>query len=133
MSSDNAGDERGKYRMTVSRMTVDKLGVKLYDKVSAVIAELVANGYDADAERIIIEAPMDTMLASLQRRRVRQWLHHHRQRFWPRNGSRCREPILPQGRRRAQERPEARRQDSSTQSPSDGTEGSRKASAVRNL
>lgn len=28
----------GKYVMTISRMTVDKLGVKLYDRVSAVIA-----------------------------------------------------------------------------------------------
>lgn len=65
MSSDEAADARGKYKMTISRMTVDKLGVKLYDKVSAVIAELVANGYDADAERVTIEAPMDTMLASL--------------------------------------------------------------------
>ena len=41
---------RDRYRMTISRMTIDKLGVKLYDKVSAVIAELVANAYDADAD-----------------------------------------------------------------------------------
>jgi len=34
---------RPKYQMTISRMTVDKLGVKLYDKVAAVMAELVAN------------------------------------------------------------------------------------------
>ena len=31
-----------KYQMTISRLTVDKLGVKLYDRVSAVIAEIVA-------------------------------------------------------------------------------------------
>ena len=42
----------GRYRMTISRMTVDKLGIKLYDNVSAVVAELVANCYDADAERV---------------------------------------------------------------------------------
>ena len=54
----------GKYKMSISRLTVDKLGVRLYDKVSAVIAELVANGYDADAECVTIEAPMNTMLAS---------------------------------------------------------------------
>ena len=65
MNPGGAADARGKYKMTISRMTVDKLGVKLYDKVSAVIAELVANGYDADAEHVTIEAPMDTMLASL--------------------------------------------------------------------
>ena len=51
--------------MTISRMTVDKLGVKLYDRVSAVIAELVANGYDADAEVVTIEAPMGTYLATV--------------------------------------------------------------------
>ena len=56
--------------MTISRMTVDKLGVKLYDKVSAVIAELVANGYDADAEEVTVEAPMGVTLASLSRGNV---------------------------------------------------------------
>ena len=61
-----AGD-RGKYRMTISRMTVDNLGVKLYDKVSAVIAELVANSYDADAEEVTVEASMGMMLASLSK------------------------------------------------------------------
>lgn len=54
----------GQYVMTISRMTVDKLGVKLYDRVSAVIAELVANSYDADAERVTIEAPMGAYLAT---------------------------------------------------------------------
>jgi hypothetical protein len=39
----------GKYVMTISRLTIDKLGVKLYDRMSAVIAELVSNGYDANA------------------------------------------------------------------------------------
>ena len=33
------------YSMRISRLTVDKLGVKLHDKVSAVIAELIANAY----------------------------------------------------------------------------------------
>ena len=54
-----------RYRMTISRLTVDKLGVKLYDRASAVIAELVANGYDADAEVVTIEAPMGTYLATV--------------------------------------------------------------------
>ena len=53
-----------KYKMRISRLTIDKLGVKLYDKVSAVIAELVSNSYDADATEVIIEAPMDIYLAS---------------------------------------------------------------------
>lgn len=53
-----------KYMMTISRLTVDKLGVRLYDRVSAVIAELVANSYDADATLVKISAPMDQWLAS---------------------------------------------------------------------
>ena len=53
-----------KYLMTISRLTVDKLGVRLYDRVSAVIAELVANSYDADATVVKISAPMDQWLAS---------------------------------------------------------------------
>ncbi len=52
-----------KYRMTISRLTVDKLGVKLYDRVSAVIAELVANSYDADATEVVISGPMGELLA----------------------------------------------------------------------
>jgi hypothetical protein len=54
----------GQYVMTISRMTVDKLGVKLYDRVSAVMAELVANSYDADATQVSIEAPMGVYLAT---------------------------------------------------------------------
>ena len=47
-----------KYKMTISRLTVDKLGVKLYDRVSAVIAEIIANSYDADATEVTVRAPM---------------------------------------------------------------------------
>ncbi len=56
----------GQYVMTISRMTVDKLGVKLYDRVSAVMAELVANSYDADATEVTIEAPMGVYLATMK-------------------------------------------------------------------
>lgn len=52
--------------MTISRLTVDKLGVKLYDRVSAVIAEVVANSYDADATEVTITAPMGQLLATKQ-------------------------------------------------------------------
>lgn len=52
------------YVMKISRLTIDKLGVKLYDKVSAVIAELVSNSYDADATEVSIYAPMGEFLAS---------------------------------------------------------------------
>lgn len=53
-----------KYTMRISRQTVDKLGVRLYDKVSAVIAELISNSYDADARGVIVEAPMGQSLAT---------------------------------------------------------------------
>jgi hypothetical protein len=59
-----------KYTMTISRLTVDKLGVKLYDRLSAVLAELVANSYDADATLVRIEAPMDEMLALKEKGRI---------------------------------------------------------------
>lgn len=51
------------YTMRISRLTVDKLGVKLYDRVSAVIAELISNAYDADATEVVVRAPMGQYLA----------------------------------------------------------------------
>jgi hypothetical protein len=50
--------------MRISRLTVDKLGVKLYDRASAVIGELISNSYDADATTVTIEAPMGQYLAT---------------------------------------------------------------------
>jgi len=50
------------YRLKISRLTIDKLGVKLYDRVSAVVAELVANSYDADATEVRVELPLATLL-----------------------------------------------------------------------
>lgn len=52
------------YKLRISRLTIDKLGVKLYDKVSAVVAELVANSYDADAETVSVSLPLSTLLTS---------------------------------------------------------------------
>jgi hypothetical protein len=52
------------YQLRISRLTVDKLGVKLYDKASAVVAELIANGYDADAEEVTVRLPLNLQLAS---------------------------------------------------------------------
>ena len=52
------------YTMKISRLTVDKLGVKLYDRVSAVIAELISNSYDADATEVVVRAPMGQFLAT---------------------------------------------------------------------
>jgi len=64
MATKKAAATKPKYVMKISRLTVDKLGVKLYDRVSAVIAELVANSYDADAVKVTITAPMGEYLAS---------------------------------------------------------------------
>lgn len=55
--------QQNEYELRISRLTVDKLGVKLYDKASAVVAELVANGYDADAENVRVRTPLGTELA----------------------------------------------------------------------
>ena len=52
------------YTMTISRNTIDKLGVKLYDRVSDVLAEIVSNSYDADAERVTVSVPAGTSLAT---------------------------------------------------------------------
>ena len=52
--------------MRISRKTVDKLGVKLYDQAAAVVAELIANAYDADAEKVTIHIPLNVWLATVQ-------------------------------------------------------------------
>ncbi|WDZ86385.1 ATP-binding protein [Micromonospora cathayae] len=49
--------------MKISRLTIDKLGIKLYDRVTAVLAELIANSYDADAATVTITLPWGTLLA----------------------------------------------------------------------
>lgn len=53
-----------RYTLRISRLTIDKLGVKLYDKVSAAVAELIANSYDADATEVVVEVPLGTELAT---------------------------------------------------------------------
>lgn len=56
--------------MRISRTTIDKLGVKLYDKTADVISELIANGYDADAEEITVHVPINVFLASKKKGKV---------------------------------------------------------------
>lgn len=53
-----------KYIMTISRNTIDKLGVRLYDKAADVISELISNAYDADAENVTVSVPLDVFLAT---------------------------------------------------------------------
>ena len=52
--------------MRISRLTVDKLGIQMYDRVSAVLAELIANAYDADAENVSVTLPFGQYLARRQ-------------------------------------------------------------------
>lgn len=54
------------YEMQIETTVVEKLGLKLYDKASAVLAELVANSYDADAENVHIRVPLGKFLAVRQ-------------------------------------------------------------------
>ena len=63
VQKERAKDEH-RYTMRISRRTIDKLGVKLYDRASAVVAELVANGYDADAECVEVRLPLTTLLGN---------------------------------------------------------------------
>jgi Histidine kinase-, DNA gyrase B-, and HSP90-like ATPase len=51
-----------KYVMTISRLTLDKLGIQLYDRIAAVLAELIANAYDADANNVEVHLPMGRLL-----------------------------------------------------------------------
>jgi len=50
--------------MTISRTTIDKLGIKLYDKAANVVAELIGNAYDADAENVTVNIPLNKWLAT---------------------------------------------------------------------
>ena len=42
------------YRMTVDLNVLDHLGINLYSNVAAVLTEVVANAWDADAETVVI-------------------------------------------------------------------------------
>lgn len=57
-----SGDPAHAYTMRISRLTIDKLGIKLYDRVAAVLAELIANSYDADAEDVTVTLPWGAFL-----------------------------------------------------------------------
>ncbi|GGL31757.1 ATP-binding protein [Nocardia jinanensis] len=64
---DDRYTDRPKYTMRISRLTIDKLGIRLYDRVSAVLAELIANSYDADATRVEVSLPWGVTLAGTVR------------------------------------------------------------------
>ena len=53
-----------RYVMTVSRTTIDKLGVTLYDTAADAVGEMISNSYDADAENVIVKIPLGGYLAT---------------------------------------------------------------------
>ena len=52
------------YVMTISRTTIDKLGIKLYDTAADAVCEIISNSYDADAENVTVSIPLGVFLAS---------------------------------------------------------------------
>ncbi|MDH6132952.1 hypothetical protein P3T37_002338 [Kitasatospora sp. MAA4] len=63
-ATSDSGESDKPYVMRISRLTVDKLGIKMYDRVAAVLAEVIANAYDADAENVTVSLPWGVFLAS---------------------------------------------------------------------
>ncbi len=55
-------EEQKPLYMKVSLGTIDDLGVKLYSGFPAALAELVANAWDADAERVDILTSEDKIV-----------------------------------------------------------------------
>ena len=50
--------------MDISRTVLDMLGIGLYDNTVTVVAELIANAYDADAEHVVVKIPLNRALAT---------------------------------------------------------------------
>ena len=67
-----SNEEKPRYTMRIERKIVDKLGLKLYDKIAAVVAEIVANSYDADAELVTVHVPLGKALAVRKKGKVEQ-------------------------------------------------------------
>jgi len=61
-----------RYTMRIERKIVDKLGLKLYDKIAAVVAETIANSYDADAELVTVRLPLGKALAVRKKGKIEQ-------------------------------------------------------------
>ena len=51
--------EQGKYKMSISLNVLEHLGVNLYSNIPAVLSEVVANSWDADATNVYIEIEKD--------------------------------------------------------------------------
>ena len=54
-------NEQNKYRMNISNTVLYHLGINLYSNIPAVLSEVVANSWDADATNVDIEIEKDTI------------------------------------------------------------------------
>ena len=54
-------DTLKKYKMSISLNVLEHLGVNLYSNIPAVLSEVVANSWDADATNVDIEIEKDTI------------------------------------------------------------------------
>lgn len=55
----NAGTEPAKYRMTISMNVLNHLGLYLYSNTPAVLSEVIANAWDADAKTVRVDFDLD--------------------------------------------------------------------------
>ena len=51
-----------KYQMSIDLNVLNHLGLKLYSNVPAVLSEVVANSWDADAKKVEIEIKSDQIV-----------------------------------------------------------------------
>ena len=54
-------------------MTIDKLGIKLYDKAADAVSELISNSYDSDAENVKVSIPLGVYLDTPIKSTVNQY------------------------------------------------------------
>ena len=55
-------NEQNKYRMNISNTVLYHLGINLYSNIPAVLSEVVANSWDADATNVYIEIEKDVII-----------------------------------------------------------------------
>lgn len=57
--------ENSGFKIKFDNNTIDHLGIKLYSKFPPVIAELISNSYDADAENVVIEIDYNNKIVTV--------------------------------------------------------------------
>ena len=61
-------DAPKKYQMTINLNVLNHLGINLYSNIPAVLSEVVANSWDADATNVDIETKLKFLMDSAERR-----------------------------------------------------------------